>query len=355
MSSEKSQGFNIYAALNTARPYLHFVRRRWYIAAALAAALALNGFLRERKINPSFSAQLTYMIEDEVLGQGVQTAANPLMAAITGQAPTSNKVIMNELAWSNKLIENTLLKKATIKGKNILLANYYQQNLGYISGDNTSDPFWYKDTYSIGQNEKLDYRLRMLSNSIKLSFRATTHESGLLKMSFTSNDEHFTKIFVDEHLKTVSEFYISKRMERAINMVNITRKKKDSLLALIQGKEFGIASVQDQGFGAVMRRAVVPELQMKRDITILNTQYAESMSALSAARLELEKKKPFISVVDDIRFPLDAQYPKPWIKAITGALMGLVLGAGLLIIFQLLREQLQKQREKFIAGQTGPF
>lgn len=355
MSSDKSSGFNIFSVIHTVKPYFHIIAKRWYIAATAACLMGLKSYLDERKISPSFSAQLTYMIEDEVLGTNQQSAGNPLMAAITGQAPTSNKAIMNDLAWSNKLIENTLLKKASIKGKNVLLANYYQQNLGYIQGDNPADAYWFKDTYSIGQDDKLDYRLRMLSNSIKLSFKATTLESGLLKMSFSSNDEQFTKLFLEEHLKTVSEFYISKRMERAANMVRLSTRKRDSLQALLQGKEYGIAAVQDRSFGTVMKRAAVPELQLRRDLTLISAQYTESVAALSAARLELEKKKPFISVVDDIRFPLDAKYPKPLVKAITGLLIGLMIGASLPILFSLGKEQLRLQKEKYLAGQQGPF
>lgn len=355
MSTDKSAGFNLYDAVAKVRPYMKIIFKRWYIPAAVAVLLGINGFWQEKNKDSQYSAQLTYMLEDEVLGQNSSPNTNPLMAAITGQSPTSNKAIMNDLAWSNKLIEATLLRKGTFQGKEVLLANYYQQCLQYLDLKNTGDPYFFKDNYTIGTDEKLDFRLRSLSNMIKLSFKPTTMESGLLKLTFTSNNELFTRIFLEEHLKTVSDFYISKRLERAMSLVNMTKRKKDSLLALLQGKEFGMAAVQDQGFGTVMKRAVVPEMQLKRDIGIIGGQYAESMAALSAARLELERKKPFISVVDDIRFPLEAVHPSPVSKGIINAILGLILGALLPAGFAVARDFIKKQKLAYKLQQSDPF
>jgi len=89
-------------------------------------------------------------------------------------------------------------------------------------------------------------------------------------------------------------------------IIKATVRRRDSILAALQGKEYTSASMQDKGFGAVMRRAIIPQTQLACDINMLNVQYAESLTALHAAKMELEKKRPFITVVDDMRFPLEA-------------------------------------------------
>jgi len=355
MSSEsKKAGFNLFSLLEMARPYFLLIRKYWYIPLILGLAVSSFGYYKEKQIQPTFSAQVTYILEDEILSGG-QAAQNPLMAAITGQAPTNNKVIMNDLAWSNKLIENSLLSSVNYNGRLIKLANMYQVSLGYMAEKDTTNKFWIKDNYYLGQDIDIDFRLRSLSNMIKFNFKATALESGLLKMSYSSNHEKFTKLFLEQHLKTISDFYTEKRLERAKLLVKLTMRKRDSLLALIQGKEYGMAASQDFGFGTVMQRAQVPQIQIKRDISILNAQYGESVGALNAAKMELEKNRPFISVVDDIRFPLDAVWPKPLNKAIIFLIIGVVLGLIGIIGVNLGLEFLKKQKKEFQQKIDAPF
>lgn len=350
----KKQGFNLFALVSLAKPYMRYLLKRWYIPLSAGLLLAAFSYFKEKKVSPIFSAEMTYMLEDEILS-GSQVAQNPLMAAITGQSPTNNKIIMNDLAWSNKLIEATLAKQVNFDGKNIALANIYQISIGYLGPNDSTSKFWIKKDYYLGQDIDVDFRLRSLSNMVKMSFKATALESGLLKLSFQSNHEKFTKYFLEEHLKTISEFYTEKRQERARLLVRLTTRKRDSLLAILQGKEFSMAASQDFGIGTVMQRAQVPQIQIKRDITILNAQYNESVGALNAAKMELEKTRPFISIVDDIRFPLNATWPKPLNKTITGLILGLFLGILGLIGFRVAQEFLKSQRQDFIQKQNIPF
>ena len=189
--------------------------------------------------------------------------------------------------------------------------------------------------------------LRSYSNGIKPTFKASSKESGLLVMSFSNSDAFFCKRFLEQHLHTISDFYIDKRMDRANMIIKAATRRRDSLLAALQGKEYNSAALQDQGFGTVMRRANVPQTQLQRDINMLNAQYGESLAALNAAKMELEKKRPFIAVVDDIRFPLEATYPEPYKKGAIFGIPGLILGTAVVVGFQLSREFLVKQKQAF--------
>ncbi|MBM3920969.1 MAG: hypothetical protein FJ347_07060 [Sphingomonadales bacterium] len=307
----------------------------------MALILGLYSWYKERKNSPYFSAQITYMLEDEILNGA--PASNPLMAAITGQPPTSNKAIMNDLAFSNLLIEYTLLRNISDNGKHTPLINHLLKKQGVDS----TNPAWFSSGYQIGDNASKDEMLRSYSNGIKRTFKASSRESGLLTMSFSYADAFFCKRFLELHLHTISDFYIDKRMDRANMIIRATLRRRDSLLAALQGKEYTSASMQDQGFGTVMRRANVPQTQLQRDITMLNAQYAESLAALNAAKMELEKKRPFIAVVDDIRFPLEATYPAPYKKGAVFGFVGLILGIAIVVGFHLAKELLMKQKQAF--------
>lgn len=347
MSTEQNKGFNLFDVLEKVRPYLLIIRKRWYIALITGVIFGFISYYQESLKPTSYSAQITYMLEDEILGSG-QAASNPLMAAISGQgAPASSKAIMNDLAISNKLIELTLMRPVQVEKRSILLVNYYQEFSGYLGKNNIKDPFWYKDTYNIGSNEVLDTRLRSLSSMLKLALKAKVMESGLLKMELSTGDEKFTKFFLEQHLKTISDFYINKRIEKAQIAVVTVKRRKDSLSAVIQGKEYAAAAIVDNSFGAVMRRAQVPEIQVRKDITVLNSQYLESISALANAKAELEKRRPFISVVDDVRYPLESKGPKAVNQGIVSAIIGVVIGILLLVGKSFGADFLQKQKQAF--------
>jgi hypothetical protein len=63
--------------------------------------------------------------------------------------------------------------------------------------------------------------------------------------------------------------------------------------------------------------------------------------------MELEKKRPFIAVVDDIRFPLEATYPEPYKKGAIFGIIGLFLGIAVVVGFHLAKEMLVKQKQAF--------
>ncbi len=342
MNEAAKKPFNLFAFLKQIKPYWRVLIRRWYVPVSLAASLAVYSWYNENQKQLFFSAQITYMLEDEILN-GAPTAANPLMAAITGQSPTSNKAIMNDLAFSNLLIEYTLLRTINANGRQIPLINHLLK----LQGVDSTNPAWFPVGYKIGQTPAKDELLRSYSNGIKTTFKATSKESGLLVMNFSYGDAFFTKRFLEEHLHTISDFYIDKRMDRANMLIKATTRRRDSLLAVLQGKEYGAAAIQDQGFGTVMKRANVPQIQLQRDINMLNAQYAESLAAMNAAKMELEKKRPFIAIVDDIRFPLDATYPEPYKKGIIFGILGLFLGIALVVGAVFGKEVIVKQQQAF--------
>ncbi|MFM7766007.1 MAG: hypothetical protein ACKO6I_10150 [Sphingomonadales bacterium] len=341
MNTPAKQPFNLFSYIKLVKPYWRKLIRVWYVPLLFGFLLGFYQWYKERKNSPFFSAQITYMLEDEILNGA--PVSNPLMAAITGQSPTSNKAIMNDLAFSNLLIEYTLLRNTDNNGKYLPLVNYLLKKQGVDSSSSS----WFSIGYNIGDNPSKDEMLRSFSNGIKPTFKATSKESGLLTMTFSNSDPVFCKKFLEQHLHTISDFYIDKRMDRANMIIKAATRRRDSLLAALQGKEYSSAAIQDQGFGTVMRRASVPQTQIARDINMLNAQYGESLAALNAAKMELEKKRPFIAVVDDIRFPLDAKYPEPYKKGAIFGIIGLILGIAVVVGFHLAKEFLVKQKQAF--------
>lgn len=360
METKEKKNVNLFALLDLIKPILFRVLKLIYIPAVVALLVGFYTFTQEKKKDTIFSADLNYLLEDEVVsegGGGGSSASGQLLAAMTGGGGGGggNKALMIDLSLSMKLIEQTLLSTHVIDGKEIVLANYYADNFGYRNawkGSKELEKFIFSPEYTIGKNETVDRELRGMSARIKMDLKAKLNESGIIVMSFSSINEKFTKSFLDRHLITVSEFYTNKRVERSLNMIKFASRKRDSLAALLSGKEFGMAANQDKnGFGLVKKVVMAGELQIKRDINILSMQYNESVMALHNAKVDYERRKPFISVVDDIRFPLDMSSNNAVKKSLSIAII-LFLGLTVLTGFILYGLTLLKQqREEYLNTQ----
>lgn len=334
---------------NKVVPVLTSVIKYWYIPPILAVLAFVFIYSKERSKKPSFTAKITFMLEDDIMSESQQAGSgSQILMALSGQRTQSNKAVLVDLGLSNKLVEETLITTVEFDSLRIPLVNYFMDHCGYRDIWNEEEnkdliKFNFPKDYEIGSDRNKDYWLRVFSNEIKLTLKSQVMESGLIVMNYTSSNELFTKKFLETHLKTISEFYINKKIERAHSVLKFARRKKDSLQALLSGKTYGLANMQDQGFGVVMRRAKVPEIQVTRDISIINQQYAESVAAVSGASIDLERQKPFISVVDDIRLPLLSTWPKPLNKALVFSILVLILGfagiAGILLGIDFLKEQ----------------
>lgn len=351
---EQKKNVNIFEVWETkVYPIFRKVIRFWYIPLILSGAAFAWAYSTESAKKPVFSSRITFMLEDDILSDGQQVGAgSQLLMALSGQRTQSNKAVMVDLSLSNKLVEESLVRTVTIDSQKVVLANYFMDHCGFREQwkkDKNAElaAFRFPENYIIGSDTKKDYWLRVFSNNIKLSLKSIVMESGLIVMTYSSNHELFTKTFLETHLSTISEFYINKKVERAVNLMKFARRKRDSLLAALTGRSYGLAAMQDQGFGTVMRRAKVQEMQVSRDIGIINQQYNESVAALSSASIDLERQKPFISVVDDIRLPLDGTWPKPLNKGFAMAVIALLLGFAAIagVVFGL--DYLKTQQSEF--------
>lgn len=353
METEVKPKPNIYRLISIYLPLVKKGFRWWWIFLALGLVLGGWYYLKNADVPAKYNASVLFMLEDDISGQsgGAGAMTNPMLLAMAGMSGNSNKTVIIDLSTSNKLIETTLLKKVKIGNKEQILLNYFLDVFGYRGGWNNDKElknFVVKENYKVGENPRFDYMLRSYSRIIKSSMACTVQESGIFKMTYASTDEAFTKVFMDTHLEVISDFYILRKIEKSASLVQFATRKRDSIASLLVGRDYGLANVQDNSFGFVKKSVVVPEMQIKRDITILTQQYNEIVAALNNAKLEMERRKPFITVIDDIRTPLDVEVINPMMRSITIAIVVFLLGILLTLGFYLLKDYLKAQREDFM-------
>ncbi len=358
MEEQQSQQ-NIFEVLEKVKPLLRTLRK-WLIP-ALAAGVLLAGYMafQERKKPVLFTGETTFILEDDLLNsESGGTGMNPLISALAGQSVSGNKALLVDLAKSTMLIEKTLLMEAELHGKKTILANYMAERSGWLgSWKNSSDPklknFSYSAQYRVGTLSEPDAALRSMAASINSKLICAKMESGLFIMKYTSDDEEFTSQLLKKHLEQISQYYINKKLEKAQSVFKFAQQRHDSLRRVVSGQDSRLATIQDRSLNMIMARGKIPEMQTRRDMNVSNLMYQESVLALSQARMDLEKKRPFITMVDDPRLPLPHTRPSTMMKGIIGFIAGFILvlvGVG---IFIFVSGYLRQEKAKYVAEKNS--
>jgi len=348
-ASEKS--INIFSILEIVKKVLRIVRRLWWVPLVSGLLLAALLFMKERRKPTLFTAINTFMLEDEIMGEMQSAAPGGLLSMIQRSGSTNNKGVMVEIALSSMLFEKTLLSSAFISGKWQSLGEYYMKLTGRsekLKADPVFKDFFLDSTYEYGVRPDYDFLLRQLALTIRPNIVAKVKESGLIEHRFTFWNEEFARVFAAEHIRQISMFYIEKRMEKAASLLEFSRRKVDSLRTALSGQEYGLANLRDAQFGAVMTRSQVPELSFSRNIQLLSAQYSEAVTAFSMAKLEYEKRKPLISIVDDARSPLSSITGRPVFMGGIGGVAGFILGIAGLVGWYFAKEYLTVQKALYL-------
>jgi hypothetical protein len=353
-----ANSFNIYSFYNTYKSYLFRALKLFYIPLICSLVIAYYFYKKEKEIPITYNTGIIYMLEEELNSASTGAATNPMLAALAGGGASSNKKLMVDLAKSNKLIETTLLKTVVVDTSIVVLANYYINNCGMRenwkeNGDDKMIKFNFPVNYVVGTNKETDYLIRSISQNIISKFVSRVLESGLIVMVYTENHELFAKIFLDNHFATISEFYAAKKSKRSSEMIESSRRKKDEMLAKVRSYEGGIASIQDEGFGVVMNRARLGELNTARELKIAQSLYQESAIAYNSALIDLERNKPLISIIDDSRLPLTAIAPNPMKKAQIMFLISFIIEFALVIALFFGLDFLKEQKKEYRAIKTA--
>jgi hypothetical protein len=339
---------NVFEILDQLKPAFRYVLRKWWLILAITFSVSAFMFQREYSKSTVFEAVNTFLLEDEILEElGGGSGGTGLLSILQSQGgTTNNKQVLVELALSYQLIEKTLLHSCIINGKWQSLAHRYLELTGRsesLATDKAFKNFAPDSTFLFGRNNAHDYLMRTLAIEIAPNIVATTKESGIIEHKMTFWNEEFTRVFSANHIREISEYYTQKRVEKAAQLLAYTGRKIDSLQARLVGQEYGLAQLNDEGFGVVMSRAKLPELNYKRNIGLITSQFLEAVTANNLARLEYEKRKPMITVVDDARSPLASSSGDPMKGAIIGLVAGLLLSivgiGGMYFLLKVLKVQ----------------
>jgi len=332
-----------------------FLLRKWIIIIVAAFIGASVGVAIAWLTKPQYIAKLTFSVENEKSNSLGAYSGLASMAGIDlgggGGSMFSSDNIMS-IMTSRKMIVNTLLSPINVNNKKVTLIEYWL-SFNHIKDKWAEKPKLAGLKFSLNLNpdsltRQQDSLLTNIQSSLiktVLSISKPDKKLSLIVATCTSENEGFSKSFLETLNNQVTDFYIQIKTKRQKENVDILQNKSDSLYKVMSNSMYRSATLTDQNINMVKQIAGVDRQKKQIDLQVASTAYTEIIKNLEMAKITLQKETPLIQVIDQPVLPL--------LKEKASRLKGLLIGgflAGFLMVGFLLG---QKYFREMMADEQG--
>jgi hypothetical protein len=307
-------------------------------------------------IKPSYQARIGFVLIDKSSGAGglASLASSLGLGSILGSGSDNAFSGDNllEIIQSRYAVEKALLTSMEYENQTLSTMDVYIQindlhkkwkhaknvELRTLSYPLDQD----RETFTRTQDSIMSAVYRHFIKKEKLTVFKKDKNKGLVFVNFTSNDEVFSKVFVENLIEQTIQFYIDARTHNSRKNIDMMQHTADSIKALYDAALYGGAAISQVNVNRANQLAAVPRLQEESKAQLYGAVYAEVLKNLETLKLDLSRETPIIQVVETPRYPLK--------KNKFGKLKGIAWGgfvSGVLIVFVLLSRK-SKLTAKFI-------
>ena len=326
--------------LFTAKNYLTYVLRKWWVIGILTVMGAAVGFVYAFFQDEDYITESTYIIDS---GGGSSSMLSSLMsiAGAFGMGGSSSaegftNELLHGLIQSRRVLKNTMMSQYMVDGEYDHLGNHmirlypdWAEDWDIVDFRLTSDSL---ESVTPGEDSVLELLyLKLREDHLIVAFDEAT---ALNTMTFRALSRDLA-VHASEHILTASsDFFIQSAVVKEKQSLDIAIHQSDSLMGVLKGKEALLARLTDeQGYG-FRASDMLTEGRLIRDIEVLSTMYATSYASLEVARTNLHDKKPIIEVLDQPQYATH----KEEVKLVAFSIIAGIIAAFLTVIFFILRK-----------------
>lgn len=319
--------------------------KKWIIVVAGIVGCII-GIVHAYVYKPSYTATYKFSIESKTSGGGGLSALS-MLAGISSSSGTFSGDNLVELFRSRSMVEMALLKPIVIEGDTMNLLEYKilsdSLRLNCDKNKSNEDPssphitticdvtFPYgqsRDSFSREQDSILmGMASAMMLNDIEIE--KIDKKLSYANFSVISKDEKFAKEFSTAMIKTVFDFYLESKREKAQRNIDEFQARADSIRKELNKSLYAAAHYRDLNMNPSKSVLGVEQLKYQTDIQINTAAYAEIVKNIEVMKLDMAKSEPLIQEIDVPRYPL-ANDKKGKVK--TGIKYGFVMGFLTLIV-----------------------
>lgn len=244
-----------------------------------------------------------------------------------------------ELYKSRTMLEKTLLSYVDGKSGLLLIDRYInitEMNKRWDEKPELKNLRFYHNNVAIPEYSQHQKRVRdsiirdvcLEINKEFLSVSKPDKKLSIIYVGVRSKDELFAKVFNEELVKNVNEFYIQTKTKKSLANVAILNQKVDSVRKVMNGEIYRAVVVNDATPNLNPTRSVQRVAPMQRSQFTIETNKAmlsELIKNLELSKLSLLKEAPLIQIIDNPILPLEKKKVSKVFNTLKmGALFGLI-------------------------------
>lgn len=325
---------------------IRYLRSKWIVIVVTGILLGLVAVIYSYPVRPQYTAEFSFAMDEG----GVKTQGNSLtrLSEELGFSPSfeaggifSSMSNIIELMQSRLLIEKTLKRSVVLYGKPVIFANFFLDSLRYREKwmKNPNHPkLDFSDT-TLSREEEL-YRNGIINNmhsvitSKLMKIDTKGKGTSLIDVTLISENELFSKYFLEALVDEVSKYYISLKTYRSKLYLEFIQKRTDSVKNAYMASLFGRANFSDANLNPILQTNIVPGERKQTDVVVLRETYIGLVKNLESARTSLLQDTPLFQYLDQPVLPLKIKAGSLLMKFILFFIVGMVLAS----LFVMLRK-----------------
>jgi hypothetical protein len=301
-----------------------------FLIMAVGLLFALGGYFKVKMAKPSYTASLTFALEQGGGASGLGGLASQFGFSMGGGGEGLGGDNLLSLMKSRRIVQDVLMSPIYINGDSVLLVNQY------VAAQPKLKAKWdslglYPLTVATCCDPKQDSALGVVVKSVSekaLAVAKVDKKLSFVTVSYTGSDEVFTGAFVELLTAKSTDFYVQTKMSNSNANIAKLERRVDSVSAEMQAAMVGFASAQDQNSFTVQSVAKVPSVQKQMKVTMLTTLYGELVKNLELSKTMSAREEPLITIIDRPHYPLRVRESK-----LKSAIIGGFLGVFLTLLF----------------------
>jgi len=282
-------------------------------------------------LNPVHYARTTFVLDNDSTSSMGDLSSIASLAGINPSSFIEASSLfqidnIQELYKSNAMIKKTLLSKSKIDKKNVLIIERF------IKAENLEKK-WIRlglDIKNLSLNNSSRVQDSLIKDLVKLIKKQyllvdkPSRKTTILEIGFDHKDEVLAKIFNENLVKIVNEFYHkTKTLKTGLNL-KILQRQSDSVKIILDTSIMLLAEI-DQSIpnaNPISKVNLVPYQKAMIDVQTNSAIYGELLKQLELAKVTHRNNMPLIQVIDKPSYPLKNSRWKLFKTLIYGLIFG---------------------------------
>jgi hypothetical protein len=247
-----------------------------------------------------------------------------------------------ELAKSRRVVQNSIFETVQLHGQTDFVANHliaiYELDKRWskkkpelegfrFSSDNVAE----FDDMSLSALKKVYGFIVGSEKRDGLVSAEYSEESTILSLYAVTTDESLSIELITELYDNLSEYYVSKSIEKQKMTYDIVKYKADSIGYLLAQNELEYATFKDANQNLYSELSRLKEQRLGRDIQKLNIIHAEALKNVEIADFSLRNATPVIRELDKPIRPLEPVTESKVKAVIIGFMLSVLLGSMIIL------------------------